>query len=83
MAAKDLVAVKAAWLSKPLPMLPGGGSTHIGSGPAWKGWSLAVCRVTNELLITPPKDTKCGRLRVPMSNVTCYQLSTAAVKNDD
>lgn len=82
--AKDIVILSSVWFRSPLVMLPLGG-THISTGPrgAWKGWTLRLCRLTQEVLIVPPRDvTKCGLLRVPMSNVLCFQISSATKLDD-
>lgn len=77
MASKDRQLLKAVWFDRALPMLPGGGAAHIGASPAWKGWVIEIDRVTAEVCIAPPKDNAMGRLRVPMSNVLAFQLSSA------
>jgi len=80
--AKDVYPLRAVWLLNGLPMLPLGGK-HIGTGKGWEGWSLSVDYSRREVIITPPRNNKCGKMRVPLEWGVCYQLGTSTVKGDE
>jgi hypothetical protein len=80
--ARDIIGLKTVWLKNALPMLGKHGTVQIGSTPEWKGWRLELDRTLQELLVTPPKDNPIGRVRVPLTNVLAYQLSSVSRSAD-
>ncbi len=80
--AKEVFPLKAIWMQNALPMLPLAGK-HIGSGEGWEGWSLALDYVKREVIISPPKKHKLGKLRVPLEWGVVYQLGMGGVKDTD